>query len=242
MGVKRTKIQLSIVVPCYNEGENLPLLARRFADAYAAKKGIELVLVDNGSEDGSRAIMRALVAKDKRIRIVSIKKNIGYGNGIWQGLRKARGEYLCWTHADLQTDIGDPLEAYLLAQAQNEPQRCFTKGQRKGRPLIDRIFTAGMSMFETLMLKDFLHDINAQPNLFHRNLLKDIHDPPKDFSFDLYVYCMAKKKGYKVMRFPVLFVSRLHGQSSWNTGLGAKMRFMRRTISYTFALKRRKDL
>lgn len=94
-----------------------------------------------------------------------------------------------------------------------------------------------MSVFETVVLRKLLYDINAQPNLFHRDFLGNTKEPPYDFSFDLYFYYMAKKNRYEIIRFPVLFRKRIHGQSSWNTSIATKLKFIKRTIDFTIKLR-----
>jgi len=163
----------------------------------------------------------------------------GYGISIFNGLRKARGEYLCWTHTDMQTKPADTLNALHLIKKQPNPQKCFLKGNRKKRPFIDTFFQAGMSVFETLILKQILYDINAQPNLFHKSFLEKIPSPPSDFSFDLYFYYLARKNNYSVIRFPVLFPKRIHGESAWNTTLAGKWNFIKRTLRFTAQLKKK---
>src|SRR3989344_2078148 len=159
------KIQVSVVVPCYNEEKNISLLVNRFLEIKLKGVCAELVLVDNGSSDDSKRVITGYTRDCPFIRLVSIKKNIGYGNGVWSGLKKARGEYLCWTHADMQTDLRDAITAYNIIIKQDHPERCFVKGSRKKRLLIDTFFMYGMSLFETIMLKTSLFDINAKPNL-----------------------------------------------------------------------------
>jgi glycosyltransferase involved in cell wall biosynthesis len=229
-------MKLSVIVPCYNEGKNIPLIVKRFNEVKI--NYVELVLVDNGSTDNTKRIVNDFVPKYPYIKSVHVKKNIGYGYGIWSGIKKASSEFICWTHADMQTDLGDTIRAYNLIKNQRNPTKCFVKGTRKGRPLFDAIFTTGMSVFETIILQKVLFDINAQPNLFHKSFLEKIGNPPKDFSFDLYFYYMAKKLNFKIIRFPVLFNKRRHGESHWNTSLKGKYKFIKRTVDFTFKLKR----
>ena len=58
-----------------------------------------------------------------------------------------------------------------IIEKQEDPMNCYVKGDRKGRPIFDQIFTLGMSFFETIYLRTKLWDINAQPNIFHRSFL-----------------------------------------------------------------------
>lgn len=230
-------MKLSVVVPCFNEEKNIPLIIERFDKI--KNSDVELILVDNGSSDGSYKLIKTLIKKYPYIKLVHVKKNIGYGFGIWSGLKKAKGEYLCWTHADMQTDLGDTIKAFKLIQKQPDPEKCFVKGYRKGRNLFDSFFTFGMSVFETLVLQSYLNDINAQPNLFHKSFINNIGEPPKDFSFDLFFYYKARKLNYKIIKFPVVFKSRIHGESHWNTSLSSKWKFIKRTIDFTFKLRKK---
>ncbi|WP_435144739.1 glycosyltransferase family 2 protein [Halobaculum sp. P14] len=230
---------LSVVVPCYNEEKNLPLIVDRFSEILADDISVQVRLVDNGSSDGSAAVMEELSADNDFLRITTVEENRGYGYGIWRGLSDADGEFVCWTHADMQTDPADTVRAYRLAQEQPDPTSCYVKGDRKGRPFVDTFFTRGMSLFETVLMGTRLRDINAQPNLFHRSLLEEVDDPPDGFSFDLYFYYTAKQLGYDVVRFDVEFPERVHGESNWNTSLRGKWNLIKRTVAYSWELKRR---
>jgi len=114
----------------------------------------------------------------------------------------------------------------------------FVKGRRYGRPLLDVVFTTGMSIFETILMRTRMFDINAQPTVFHRRFYESWKNPPKDFSLDLFAYFLAKRQNLTVERFPVLFSSRLHGVSHWNFNILSKFKFIKRTLHYSFLLKK----
>ena len=232
-------MRLSLVIPCYNEARNLPLLVARLRETFV-RDDVEVVLVDNGSTDGSAAVLAGLLHDTPRIRSVRVENNQGYGFGILAGLAAAEGEIIGWTHADMQTDPADALRGLALFDAAAEPQRLFVKGRRYGRPLADVVFTVGMSVFETLLMRRRMWDINAQPTLFPRTLFTAWQDAPHDFSLDLYAYYQAIHRGLRVRRFPVRFGERAHGSSHWNVNWQAKARFIRRTVD--FSLRLRKDL
>ena len=81
---------LSLVIPCYNEEENLEKLfskLKSLVNTYS-KEDIEIVIVDNGSTDNSNKIIKnSNLFLDKKIKLVEIEKNIGYGNGVYEGLK-----------------------------------------------------------------------------------------------------------------------------------------------------------
>lgn len=229
-------IRFSIVVPCYNEAKNIPLILERFQGVIDSDE-VEVVLVDNGSTDGSKCVFEQLLPRYSFAQLVTVPVNKGYGFGILSGLRHARGEYLGWTHADMQTDPKDVLRACEIVKARYDKD-VYVKGTRKGRSLFDLFFTVGMSCFETVYLGSHLWDINAQPNVFHREFFDSWKNPPYDFSLDLYALYMARKQHLKIIRFPVLFSKRIHGASSWNDGIASKMKFIKRTFAFSTQLKR----
>jgi glycosyltransferase involved in cell wall biosynthesis len=229
---------LSLVIPCFNEGENIPTLLKRCSQ-FAPQEGIEIIIVDNGSTDNSQEIINQQLLIYSFVSLVPVSQNQGYGHGVLEGLKKASGDILSWTHADMQTDPGDVIKALELFHNTKDPENTFVKGKRYGRPFVDTFFTIGMSFFEMILLKAPMWDINAQPNLFHKSFLKTWVDPPKDFSLDLYVYFLAIKRGLKIKRFPVFFGERSYGVSSWNVSPSAKFRFIKRTLDYSFTLRKR---
>jgi glycosyltransferase involved in cell wall biosynthesis len=227
---------LSLVIPCYNESASLPMLVEKCRGL--VRDDVEIIFVDNGSSDDTPAILGPIANNVSGLRSTRIAKNIGYGGGILAGLKVARGEILGWTHADLQTDPADALTAYALYEKSPTPSNLFVKGARTGRPLADRIFTTGMAVFESMFMRTRMWDINAQPTLLSRSLYSAWQNAPIDFSLDLYAYYEAKKHGSEIQRIPVRFGPRTFGQSHWNTGFVSRVRFIRRTLSYSWKLRR----
>ena len=198
--------------------------------------------MDNGSTDGSLDVFASLL--DARacpqIRLVRVAVNQGYGYGILAGLKEADGELLGWTHADMQTDPADVLEAIHLFRESETVDALFVKGERQHRGLLDAGFTFGMSVVSWFALGMWLKDINAQPKVFSRQFYESMQNPPQDFSLDLYVLYLAKQRKMKVATIPVVFAKRLHGEAKGGGSLKTKIPLVKRTFAYIFAL--RKDL
>ena len=228
-------MKYSLVIPCYNEAANLPLLLER-CESLCEHQNIEIILVDNGSTDSSPQVLNQLLPSHPYCKSVRVEKNYGYGFGILAGLKTAQGDILGWTHADMQTDPKDLLKAIEIFETNGN--QLYAKGRRIGRPLADIVFTIGMSIFESILLRTRLWDINAQPNLFPRRFFESWKNPPHDFSLDLYAYFLARHEGLPVYRFPVKFGERAHGVSHWNINWSAKIKFIRRTIDFSFELKK----
>ena len=229
-------MMISLVIPCYNESESLPTLIEKCQTII--NENIEIILVDNGSSDSAPEILEPFKNPNGRLRTTRVEENIGYGNGILAGLKVAQGEILGWTHADLQADPADVLAAYRLYERSANPSNLFVKGSRIGRPIIDRIFTIGMAIFESIFLRTVMWDINAQPTLMPRSLYSAWQNTPIDFSLDLYAYYQAKKQRVEIQRIPVRFGPRAFGESHWNTGIVSRIRFIRRTLRYSWKLRK----
>lgn len=231
-------MKCSLVIPCYNEAANLPLLLERCKDLSSH----EIILVDNGSTDATPEVLAQLLPNYPHCRSVRVDVNQGYGFGILSGLKATTGDVIGWTHADMQTDPHDFLKGITFFKQYGHD--VFVKGKRYGRPLSDVFFTMGMSFFESLLLGRFFWDINAQPSLFSRKFFdswftEDAFEPPHDFALDLYAYYQAKRANLKICRFPVNFSERAHGVSHWNINWKAKLKFIKRTIDFSLNLKKR---
>ena len=225
--------KFSLIIPCYNEEKNLPKLFSKFSHSFKNYE-IEIIFVDNGSTDNTNKLLSEFSKKKKNVKVIRVKQNIGYGYGIIQGLNKSSGNFIGWTHADLQTDPEDFIEAVKLIE-KNKGENIFVKGVRHGRNYFDIFFTLGMTLFESILLRKWLSDINGQPTVFSRKLFLNWKNPPHDFSLDLYTFYHAKMKKYDIIRLPVFFGNRHSGVGS-NDGLKAKIKYSLKTIIYSFRL------
>lgn len=112
---------ISLIVPCYNEEEAMPLFyqeAARVAAQMEKSHGaeFEIIFVDDGSKDGTLRVARELHDADPRVRYVSFSRNFGKEAGIYAGLKAAKGDYVATLDADLQDPpalLPDMLDALL---------------------------------------------------------------------------------------------------------------------------------
>lgn len=233
-------MKYSIIVPCYNEEKNLNKLVSEFNNNIIKKcdDEVEVILVNNGSNDNSSIIMQELKEKYRFIKIENVEVNQGYGYGILRGLQVADGDYLCWIHADLQFSPSEIKKGMQFLEEHNYPKNVFIKGLRQNRPWSDKFFTFAMSIYETIILQKKLWDINAQPTLIPKELFKTWKNPPYDFSLDLYAYYTAKIQKYEIHRYKVIQLERKEGKSSWNAGLKSRIKLIKRVLNYSKNLKK----
>ena len=132
------KKTLTIVAPCYNEEESLPIFYQTVVDMeeQLSSVDIEFLFVDDGSRDNTLQVCRQLHEKDNRVHYVSFSRNFGKEAGIFAGLEKAKGDYVVIMDADLQ----DPpaLLPEMLGYIQSGEYECVAtrRVDRKGEPPI----------------------------------------------------------------------------------------------------------
>lgn len=233
-------MKFSIIIPCYNEESNLQQLIKSILPLQK-KYNLEYILVENGSVDNSKDVFRREVENQyDNISIVYIKKNIGYGYGIQQGIKAATGDYIGWIHADMQM----PPEKlciffnHILSHSPNN--NFFLKGVRTNRTACDMFFTHGQSIVNSWMFKEKIYDVGAIPVIFHRSLLDyiDVDSMPNDFSIELYIYVMAVRHNYEVVRYKFKLLNREKGASSWSKSITSKVKQAKRIYSDSRHIKK----
>jgi len=232
---------LSIIIPCYNESENINILFDKLSELIKFYNDVEIVIVDNGSIDNSiTKIKNHNLYKSDLITLVEIDKNIGYGHGIMSGVKKSSAKFIAWCHGDLQTNLTDVYNAFEKNLDKLEKTKSIIKGKRINRSILDKFFTSGMSFVASFLFKCKLTDINAQPKIFSRNFLHLLNDPPRDFSLDLYLMLTAKMNNYEIIEYPLVWNKRTAGEAKGGGAFFPKIKLILRTFNYIYNLKKSK--
>ncbi len=172
----RASAGLSIIVPCYNEADNLPAFHARLCET--AQKltqtrglGVEVVYVDDGSRDGSWEAIRRLAARDSRVRGIRFRRNFGKAAALSAGFRAARGELVMTLDADLQDDPHE-IPRFLSAM---DHELDVVSGWKKVRHdpwhkvLPSRVFNGMVSWLTGV----HLHDHNCGMKCYRREVLQE---------------------------------------------------------------------
>jgi len=213
---------LSLVIPCYNEEKNIKELFYQISKL-EKKFSLEVIIVNNGSTDNSEAIIDAEKKTINNLKVIKIEKNIGFGNGVKEGMKNASAKLICYAHGDLQTDLEDVHKAYNIYKL-SDLKKKFIKGSRQKRSLLDIAFTFFMSLINSILFRKVLNDIHGQPNLFEKSSIKDYELLPDDMSLDLFMMLNAKNNDYKIIRFKVNFLKRKFGVGA-NENLLKKIKY-----------------
>jgi dolichol-phosphate mannosyltransferase len=210
--------KLSICVPVFNEAENLPLLHQAIVDVVGpAKIDTEILLVDDGSTDGSWQAIQSLVAKDPRVRGLKFRKNCGETAASDASLRAARGQYVMTMDADLQNDPKD-IPKFLEALAKGPDCVCGTRVADRGRgDSFVKVASSRIANWVRNKLSDEqISDAGCTYRAFRREcvvklkLYRGLHR---------FIPTLLKMEGFTVVEIPVSNNPRLHGESKygvWN--------------------------
>ncbi len=233
-------MKIHLVIPCYNEEASLPKLYKELVNFENEDKFIFYIL-NNGSVDSSTDVIASLPATNG-IKFLNLDNNKGYGYGVNYGLNQMdEADFIGWFHGDLQFELTNLIEIYDLIQKGNSnAEKIFFKGIRIERPIISRFFSFFMGVSASILLRGNFYEINAQPTIFSFNLLHSITNPPSDFSFDTYVFWLARKHKYQILRKKVKFPNREFGDSKWDFGIISKLNFSYKNLKYLLTLVRNK--
>src|SRR5262245_8942997 len=126
--------ELSVVIPIRNEELNLPDLYKQLTSALTSfGRPYEILLIDDGSTDGSREILAKMAAEDWRVRVVRFRRNFGQTAGFSAGFAYARGRIIITADGDLQNDPNDIPAMVAKLEGRNGPEFDIVCGWRKDR-------------------------------------------------------------------------------------------------------------
>jgi glycosyltransferase involved in cell wall biosynthesis len=197
--------------------------------------------VNNGSTDNTKNEIENVIKKNQKNNnnistvIVNLEKNKGYGGGISEGLKIAKGNYIGWAHADLQTPLIDFFKLFNLINGKRE---IFGKGFRTNNRGFDTIVSRFHEKLASIILGYKMREINAQPKIFSKDLMKYFTNMPHNWTvLDTYVTYVCLKKNIKIETINVVFRTRLHGQSKWKNNFWNFFKHILFNLLYLFKLR-----
>lgn len=226
------KYELSLSVPLYNEQECVENDIGEILKEFDSRKiNYELVLINNGSKDRTRELLEKIKKENKRVKIIHLKKNVGFGGGIIAGLNKAEGEYVGFTCSDGQISPADTLEILKKLKTENLD---LCKARRVIR--YDGFTRYMLSKFyNTLILLLFfirVKDINGYPLIMKQKVYKNLDIRSKNWIINLEILSKALKNKYKLGDVPVVFRARARGRS--HVKVGTPLNFLIQLLRFRF--------
>lgn len=207
-------LQLTVIVPVFNEVGNLTALAAQL-DAHPA---FRVLWVDNGSTDGSTEILRSICAQKENHQVLRLWPNRGYGGGLRAGIAACpQGtSHVAWIPADGQTPVADLARVWEHTQ---ENATAVHKGRRTKREdsLSQRLVSWIYSWLCRRILGFAVRDVNGLPKIFPAPLAREAAPltTSASFAFDAEMLYLAHLRELGILEHPVAFHARRTGQSSW---------------------------
>ena len=225
-------MDLSVVVPIYNEEENIPLLYQRITEALATSGlSYELILVDDGSADGSFPLLEGIAAKDPQVKVLRFRRNFGQTAAMAAGFDAAKGRVVVPMDGDLQNDPTDIPR--LLAKIDEGYD--VVSGWRKDRQdtFINRKLPSMIANgLISRMTNVHLHDYGCTLKAYRREVLEGVNLYGELHRF---VPALASQVGARVTELPVKHHPRLYGTSKY--GISRTVRVVLDLMTVKFLLQ-----
>ena len=214
---------LSVVVPVFNERNTVAEIIRRIRSVDLPVK-LEVVVVDDGSSDGSDKIISAL--QDSTVRLIQHRENRGKGAAVRTGIEAARGDLVLIQDSDLEYDPDDwpsLLAPILKGKARVVYGSRFT-GERKNMLLSHWIGNRLLTLVTNVLYKTTLSDMETCYKLFDRKILQGIKIESDRFEFEPEITAKVLKKGERIYEVPISYAGREMSEGkkiTWRDGFGA---------------------
>ena len=209
----KAKIDVSVVVPVYNEEENVRLLYEKITAAMKrCQKEYEIIIVDDGSKDKTLLILREIQQADSNIKVITFRGNFGQSAAMAAGFDAAKGEVVVAMDGDLQNDPDDIPK--LLAKI-NEGYDVVSgwRKNRKDKMIIRKFPSKIANKLICSVTKVKLHDTGCSLKAFRKEIIKRIKLYGEMHRF---IPALAKIEGAKISEIVVNHHPRIYGESKYN--------------------------
>lgn len=208
-------MKLSLIVPCFNEAENVSLFQDAVIQAFSAcGYSYEIIFVDDGSRDATLHNLRKLHAAQKcPVKVISFSRNFGKESGLFAGLEHADGEYISLIDADLQQrpEIVRDMVAYLEEHPETDVVAAYQDRRREGKVLsfFKQSFYKIINMLSPVTLQPEASDFRT----FRRSVRDSILELGEYHRFSKGIFAWV---GFETHFIPYEACERAHGTTKWN--------------------------
>ncbi len=203
---------VSVFFPCYNERDHIEPLVREAAEVLdGISDDYEIILVDDGSRDGTGELADGLAARFPFVRVIHHETNAGYGAALQSGFRAATKELVFYTDGDRQFDLKE-LPGILPLIESCDIVSCFRLNRREG--LLRRINAYGWTKLVCFLFDLKLKDIDCAFKLYRREIFDTLEMNSTGALIDTEILARAARKGCRIVQVGVHHYPRLSGRST----------------------------
>ena len=242
---------LSIVIPVFNEINFLNKLFEQLK-LYFDKKNIEIIVVDDGSTDGSSDLLKNIKQNGKYnflFKLIKLDTNSGKGKAIQTGIKNSEGEYILLQDADLELDSKDAKEMFDMITS-NEDIKCifgsrYLSGKlKKNNYFFNNLVGKINSLIFNIFFSQSLSDVHCGLKILHRSVIEKIKLSVNDFGIEIDLASQIVRNNFFIYEFGVSYFFRSKAQGkkiTWVDGLKSfyyliKVRFFDNSASTNLSI------
>ncbi len=224
-------VKLSVLMPAYNEKDTIEEIVKRVQAVKLGGVKLEIIIIDDGSKDGTREILTKLAKKHRNIKIIFHKKNGGKGMAVRTAIANMTGDIAIIQDADLEYD---PNDYPMLIQPIIEGKAKVVYGSRflggrdpkrhKTYMMMNYYATKFLSAIANLLYNAKITDEPTCYKVFDAKVLKSIPLKCRRFEFCPEVTAKVRKRGYKILELPINYYPRSVEEGkkiNWKDGVEA---------------------
>ncbi|OVA08882.1 Glycosyl transferase [Macleaya cordata] len=218
---REARSKYSIIVPTYNERLNIALIVY-LVFKHLKDIDFEIIVVDDGSPDGTQEIVKQLqnVYGEDRILLGARPRKLGLGTAYIHGLKHASGDFVVIMDADLSHHVSAHCDFDSLKQVETDASivtgtRYVKGGGVHGWNLMRKLTSRGANVLAQTLLWPGVSDLTGSFRLYKRSVLEDVINScvSKGYVFQMEMIVRASRKGYHIEEVPITFVDRVYGSS-----------------------------
>jgi glycosyltransferase involved in cell wall biosynthesis len=214
--MSRGKSGISCVFPAYNEEKNIETAIREAIKVFVEiRLDYEIIVVDDGSEDGTSEVTLDMAKKNKNIRLIKHPANFGYADALKTGFKSASKKYLFYTDADNQFDLKDIKRALPLIE---EADMVIGYRSKKAINIMRKVGSFGYNLLARKLLALDVKDIDCAFKIFRREVFDKIEIETRDWLVDAEVIAKACKNNMIIKEIEVRHLPRKRGKVTVKAG------------------------
>jgi len=205
-------MDISIIIPVYNEEKNLDILYKRLNSVLnSMKRGYEMIFVNDGSQDDSHCILKRFHDIDQNVKVINLDKNEGKTSALWIGICNAKGDYILILDSDLQYNPNDIVR--ILKELESfDVVKCHRINKKSSMGFLKYVASNTAIYIRNKILRENFRDAGSfigfkRECLKHLALFKDM---------EVFMPSIFKIYGYKIKEIDIFVYPRRYGKSKYN--------------------------
>jgi len=208
----RESVRHSIVVPLYNERENILRLYKQLKETMESLgDSFELVFVDDGSTDESSNLLRNIALQDGRVTVITLPRNSGKSSALGAGFEVALGDYIITMDGDLQHHAAD-IPRFVEKLEEGCDIVCGQRLQRSGEPWMQRMPNRALNWITAKLSGVRIHDFGSGFKAYKREFVAQL---PVYGEMQWLIPILALRQGCRICEIPIAIAPREHGASKY---------------------------